>query len=456
MRGKSLRLRLALAAAISIILALVVAGVGLTTLFERHAERRIWAELDSYQRQLAAEIGFTAGDLLQLGREPSESRFEQPLSGLYWQIDVEKAPPVMRSRSLWDHVIEPPQTGADRGAAHHYISNGPSGQTLMISERYVDYDDADHLHVDHLHHVRILVAIDRSEVLKARSAFAGEMAKSLALLAVMLMIAAWWQIDIGLRPLDAVHRAVIAIRRGELKRIEVDRPDEVMPLVNEVNSLLDAQVLAIERARSRATDLAHGLKTPLTVLMADAERLRQTGDTALALEIEYLIRGMRRHIERELSRAHLLARPRYPTTATPVGPVIEGLSRTLSRSPKGEPLRWLIDVPPLCTAAIPSDDLSELLGNILDNAVKWASHEIRISATPGTDLVLVIEDDGPGVTEVELQHLGHRGVRLDEAVEGTGFGLAIAGEIAEAYGIIIGYANSQPHGFRVTVRQPPI
>lgn len=183
--------------------------------------------------------------------------------------------------------------------------------------------------------MRITAGLDRKEIVEARSEFAGDVALSLAILAVALLFASWGQIAIGLRPLEGLRRSVNAVRAGEQKTVAVDEPEEIMPLVAEVNSLLDAKAKAIESAKARAANLAHGLKTPLTVLATDAERLRQKGETEIADELQDLAFGMRRLINHELSKARLQSAPRITTEGIVIRDVIEGLIRTLSRSPKG-------------------------------------------------------------------------------------------------------------------------
>jgi signal transduction histidine kinase len=273
----------------------------------------------------------------------------------------------------------------------------------------------------------------------------------------VLIIAAWIQIAIGLQPLEALRRQVARVRSGLEPRLAVEEPTEVMPLVAEVNSLLDAQDKAIEQARQRAADLAHGLKTPLQVLTMDAERLRARGEAQMAAEIEDLAANMRRHVGRELSRARLQPRSKSGQHQTPLAETTHRIVRALERSPRGRQLRFEVAVPAGLTVPIAQSDLMELLGNLLDNAVKWAGSEVRVAdrAVAGAH-VLVIEDDGNGVSPAMLASLGQRGVRLDESVEGTGLGLAIASDIADAYGARITFANRSPHGFQVRIEFPPV
>ncbi len=446
MSAKSLRLRLFVAAAISLIIALFVAGTGLVSVFERYVVRRIGIELDTYVRQLAANVSVISDGSLQLNRPLADPRFDQPLSGLYWQIVDDASGVKLRSRSLWDHVIDLPQDVLEPGVVHHHDLPGPSGETLFVSERRVIYTVG-----GATRRLRMTAALDRKEIVEARREFSGDVGLSLAILAVVLLVAAWGQIAIGLRPLEALRRSVNAVRAGEQKAIAVDEPEEIMPLVAEVNSLLDAKAKAIESAKARAADLAHGLKTPLTVLATDAERLRRKGETEIADELQDLAFGMRRLINHELSRARLQFAPGMAKEGIAIRNVIESVIRTLSRSPKGSRISWRIEVSTEAVAYISPEDATELLGVLLDNAVKWSNTEVRIAAEGENGLRIVIEDDGPGVSVDQIAKLGQRGVRLDEATEGSGLGLSIAADIVEAYGGQMHFGACAPQGFQVVV-----
>jgi signal transduction histidine kinase len=449
MSGKSLRLRLLVAAAISLIIALLLAGVGLVDVFERYVVRRIGAELDTYVRQLAANVSLSSDGALKINGRLADPRFEAPLSGLYWQVSDDATGAKSRSRSLWDHAIELPDDPLKPGAVHRHDLPGPNGETLFVSERGVIFTVGEEKHL-----LRIIAGIDRKEIIEARREFAGDVAQSLAILAAVLLAAAWGQIAVGLRPLEAVRRSVNAVRSGEQKSIRVDGPEEIMPLVGEVNSLLEAKAKTIEAAKARAANLAHALKTPLTVLATDAERLARKGEIEIASELHDLAFGMRRQIDRELSRARLQSAAATARQSTGVREVIEGVIRTLSRSPKGATVSWRIELPSTARTSVSEEDGTELFGALLDNALKWSRSEIRVAELDGDSLCILIEDDGPGVSADQLARLGRRGVRLDETIEGSGLGLAIAADILEAYGGEMRFGMREPHGLQVVVALP--
>lgn len=448
MSVRSLRIRLLLAAIFSIAAALLAAGLGLVALFEHHVERRVSAELTTYIHQIAGNLDFGADGSIVLAGTLADPRFERALSGLYWQVSDEAADMAVRSRSLWDYVLPLPPDVLTPGIVHTHRLPGPGGATLTVQERIIIYGGPDGERL-----VRIAVAIDRREIETARKEFAGEMAPALLLLAAILAIAAWVQVSVGLRPLEGVRRGVSAIRSKRQQRLRGDFPDEVMPLVQEVNELLDAQDRSMERARARAGDLAHGLKTPLTVLTADARKLREKGETGFAEEIEDLARFMRRHIDRELARTRIAYESGRRRQDADLAAIVGGLVATLRRTPAGEALDWRLDVPENLIVAADSADLTEVIGNLLDNAAKWARSTIRVTAgRDGDAVVLQIRDDGEGIPEEQISALGRRGARLDEQVPGTGLGLAIAKEILDVYEGALDLSNEPEGGLTATVR----
>jgi signal transduction histidine kinase len=227
-----------------------------------------------------------------------------------------------------------------------------------------------------------------------------------------------------------------------------------MPLVGEVNALLEAREQAIERARAWTADLAHGLKTPLGALVADAQRLREQGNAPLADDLEHLAMAMRRRVERELVRARLRSGTGLQSAHADVVETIHRLLRTLQRTPEGARLDWQLLAPAQARAAVIPDDLLELLGNLLENAAKWARAEVDIRVSVGDRIEIGIEDDGPGVPAEQTPRLGERGLRLDERREGSGLGLAIARDVVDAYGGAIDFQRASKGGLSVRVSLP--
>lgn len=443
----SLKLRLLAAGAASILLALAIAGFGLLLLFERHVERRMTAELQAYLRQLVSGLERGPDGSLNIARPPAEPRFEEPLSGLYWQITAEPQGPVLRSRSLWDAALDLPSDHLVGAEVHEHTIAGPGRSSLLVVERSITLPanlggGA----------VRVAVAVDRAEIHAAGLAFAVDLMPSLALLTAFLLAASWAQVAVGLRPLDAVRRRLHAVRAGRDSRLGTAFPDEVRPLAAEVDHLLDAQEAAITRARARAADLAHGLKTPLTILASDAEELRTRGETGIAEEIATVADGMRRHVERELARARAGTRL-GSVAAQPVRPIVDQVTAVLRRTPRGQSLHWEIDVAQDLAVPVDAQDLAEIVGNLGENAVKWATARIRIAGRARDGAVMVsVEDDGPGIPEDRIGTVLARGGRLDETQPGSGLGLAIVADLAEAYSGSLAVGRSPLGGLSAAVR----
>jgi signal transduction histidine kinase len=254
-------------------------------------------------------------------------------------------------------------------------------------------------------------------------------------------------VTVGLRPLHHLRERLGAIRKGEDQRLSGAFPDEVAPLVGEFNDVLNLRDGALERARRRAGDLAHGLKTPLTILSSIARDLRKSGMAQQADDIEEQADAMLRHVEQAMARARLSSGKGL--NVTPLKTVVDRVVSAISRLPGAEDLSFEIDVAADATVQIEQGDLTELLGNLLDNARKWARTRISFHfAAP----VLVIEDDGPGVPDDELMRISERGRRLDESKQGSGLGLSIVEDIADIYGLSITYGRSELGGLKVEIR----
>lgn len=453
MRRRSLRARLWIGALVSIAVALLIAWLGLANLFERHVERHLGVELEVQLNQLAAAVEITPEGGIRLSQELRDSAFAQPLSGHYWQIDRPDQAGVLRSRSLWDEVLVLPNDAFTPGVVHAHRLPGPAEQSLLVRERRIRVM-ADTAQVE----LRLILAQDRAELLRARATFAADMRPYLGLIALLIALATLVQIQTGLAPLEALRREIGAIRAGRASRLVAHGADEVQPLVAELNALLEARERSVERARAWTADLAHGLKTPLSVLAADAERLRRAGHPDLAEDLDQLAVTMRRRVERELIRARV--RSGHPPHAARAEVVenLRRLLRTLERTPAGERIDWRIKAPDRVAVALMADDLLELLGNLLENAAKWAHErvEIQVSTSPETkgQVEIRIADDGPGVPPAHWSRLGERGLRLDERQAGTGLGLAIVRDVVEAYGGTLGFDHAESGGLLVWVRLP--
>ncbi len=405
---------------------LAVGSAGLTALFERHAERRAADELSADLDQLLAGIERSDEGALEVSLPPADQRYHLPLSGRYWQVEIDGVTTI--SRSLWDTTLELPLADAVLGALRSYDIEGPEGEGLLVLERRAVLQPA--LGGGN---VRAVVAMDRIELRAAARSFLRDLSPFLCLLGVMLVAGGWVQVAIGLKPLAAVGERVVAVRSGAASRLGDGFPGEVQPLVAEVDALIASREVAVAKARTRASDLAHALKTPLQALIGEADRLRNTGNSESAESIEDIAQAIERHVQRELSRARIAATG-WAASCSPTT-VIAPLVRVLQRTPDGQRLRWVVEGAENVRARIDSGDLTEALGGLLENAARHARTEVRVRVTGAAQEVrIAVRDDGKGVPDAELARLRLRGARLDISEPGSGLGLAITSEICEAAG----------------------
>lgn len=441
MTGRSLRLRLIAGGAAAILIALSIAGVGLTVLFERHVTRNVTDDLELHLKQLLAGIAISAGGQLEVTRPPVDPRFADPLSGLYWQVSDDRGR-LLRSRSLWDATLPVAVDQIDPGEVHHHELPGPADARLLVVERRALLSVGERTVP-----VRAVVAVDLARVSAASAAFARDLMIALGMLGLVLALATSVQVLLGLRPLNRLRSGVALIRSGENRRLQTDVPIEVLPLVEEVNGLLDARDREIERSGGRAADLAHGLKTPLAALLSDAERLRERGELDLARDIEMVGEAMSRHVDRELARARAQGSGRRGVAvATELEPLLRSLVSILERTPDGQRISYEIAVPEGTTLPLARTDLAEVLGNLLDNATRHARSQIRIVL--GAHGGVAVEDDGPGIAAPQRLKVTERGMRLDQRGGGAGLGLAIVQEVLEAYGWGLDLETSELGGLR--------
>ncbi len=259
----------------------------------------------------------------------------------------------------------------------------------------------------------------------------------------------------GLSPFDVVQQSLQAVRRGDARVVAGEFPDEVQPVVTELNALLAHQQEAVARAQASAGDLAHGLKTPLAILLQEAERAEAQGQTTLAHTLRQQLARMERQVDAHLARARAAASGATLDARANVADVIAGLTRTVERLYADRALAIRTDIAPALHVRVQAQDLEEVLGNVLDNACKWARTAIAVTAhAQGTTVTVLVDDDGAGLAPAMRVAVLERGVRADETAPGTGLGLAIAKDIAGLYGGTITLDTSPTGGLRVAITLP--
>jgi signal transduction histidine kinase len=283
------------------------------------------------------------------------------------------------------------------------------------------------------------------------AAFNAALSWSLAVLGLVLVIAVFAQVRYGLRPLARIEAALGAIRSGSAHHLEGEFPSEINPLATEINALLEQNATVLKRARTHVGNLAHALKTPLAVLGNEAAG----AEGSLAETAVRQMAVMQRHIDHHLSRARTAAARNLLGARTEVMPAAESLGRTLKRIHAERRLDIALDIGPGAAFGGERQDLEEMLGNLMDNACKWAKAEVRVGAAVKDGLLrLSVEDDGPGLAADARDAVLKPGERLDESVPGAGLGLAIVRDIADLYGGAIALEDSELGGLKVALTLP--
>jgi signal transduction histidine kinase len=450
----SLRFRLLAATLAALSVALVLAGLLLAGLFRDHVLRQFEVSLAEQLDQLTVALSVNAAGQPQVdAQRMTDPRWHRPYSGLYWQIDrlstdTQSRRGVLRSRSLWDTELNLAADALTDGERHAHLGTGPQDQALLIVERSVRIGDPADAKW------RLMVAGDRAQTDQAVTDFNRMLALSLLLLGLLLVLAAWAQVSVGLAPMRALQRALTGLREGHQTRLHGDFPQEVQPLIEDFNTVLDRNAEITERARTQAGNLAHALKTPLAV-MAQAARNLSERNTLPALVSEQ-VAVAQRQLDWQLARARAAATQGLPGQRTALAPVLQGLLRVMGKVHAARELRWQAPAPADdMLFAGESQDLQDMLGNLLDNAARWAAREVAVAAQrQGDRLLITIDDDGPGIAPGQRRDALTRGTRLDESAPGSGLGLHISAELADLYGGALALEDSPLGGLRVRLTLP--
>jgi signal transduction histidine kinase len=444
----SIRRRFILITLISVVFALAFASWFLVELFAANFARRIDSELTGHINRLAGSLEFSEQGALLKPQSPADNRFYQAYGGLYWQINDPARKVELRSPSLFDYALPLPDDQHQPGTIHRYRLKGPEDKDVIVQER-----DLIVAAPGGAREVRIAVALDAAELDDARRSFALSILPYIAGLAVFLVAASVLQLMVGLKPVTRLANDVKDIHDRRLQRLPGPYPKELAGLAAQLNQLLDAQAKTIDKARARASDLAHGLKTPLTVISNHAYRLQEKGETETGDELEQLAKSMLAHVNHELARTRIAQSPEQRKSDAAPAKICSDIIRTLKHTAQGEQLSWQADIPEDLLLPIDPHDLRELMGNLLENASKWARETVKVSAfRTGNDWILLTEDDGPGVAENRIAELTRRGLRLDHKTPGTGLGLAIVQEIADVYNLELTFENRAQGGLRAIIR----
>ncbi len=436
MRANSLALRLFLSATAWAVFILLITGVVLSSLYRQSAERAFDRRLGVYLRTLVADVASPDEPVDKFPQSLGEPLFELPLSGWYWQVtrtDPGKTD-VRASRSLWDgglpHLQDLGVVASVNGSREGYVS-GPEDQRLRLIERSVDLGDDGHY--------LVAVAGDAAEIADETRSFDQALVITFTILAAVLLLTTMFQVRFGLAPLKRISDSLAAIRSGSAERLAGKFPEEIAPLARETNALIDANKEIVERARTHVGNLAHALKTPLSVMVNEASA---RGRDPFALKVLEQADIMRDQVARHLERARLAARLTVVGSVTDVSAVVTALARTMEKIHREKDIAIEVHADGQARFRGERPDLEEMIGNLVDNACKWASSRVMIEvvterpdpASASQAVRIVVDDDGRGLSPSEREQVAKRGRRLDETKPGSGLGLSIVVELAGLYG----------------------
>jgi signal transduction histidine kinase len=455
MRLNSLAQRLFITAIAVSAAILLLVGILLSTLYRGSLERSFDRRLNVYLKTIVADVALASKGALPEPSALGEPLFEQPFSGWYWQIiringdNIE----TKASRSVPPGglpILSDANLVEGLGGFREGYVDGPEGQRLRVVERIVDLgEDGRYL---------VAVAGDAYEIVDDSEDFNDALIFTLALLGIAFALIVGFQVRFGLRPLRAISEALHAVRSGRAERLEGKFPEEIAPLAREVNALLESNREIVDRARMHVGNLAHALKTPLSILLNEAAGR----DDPAADKVREQVSVMREQVQHHLERARLAARVAVVGTVSEVSPVIDGLARTMSKIHHDRALtietRGVDDV----KFHGERQDFEEMLGNLVDNACKWANSriEIEVFAKPPESRLdraffhVLIDDDGPGLSLEAREQIPSRGRKLDENKPGSGLGLSIVADLATLYGGKLMLGNAPIGGLRAELVLP--
>ena len=458
MRRNSLAVRLFFSASAWVLVILVITGFVLSSVYKNATERAFDRRLNLYLRTLIAEVATPDEPPDRPFQSLGEPLFELPLSGWYWQItrtDTDKAD-VRSSRSLWDKKLPKLEDrGIDLSAAGIRVGyvEGPEGQNLRMVERPVDLGSDGKFLVG--------VAGDASEIFDETRSFDYYLGGTFTALGIVLLLTTIFQVRFGLAPLKRISESIADIRSGRAERLEGEFPVEIAPLARETNALIDANREIVERARTHVGNLAHAIKTPLSVIVNEAGA---HGADPFANKVMEQADVMRDQVAHHLQRARIAARVTIVGTVTEVAPALEALQRTMEKIHRDRGIVIEVKADPKAKFRGEQQDLEEMAGNLVDNACKWASSRVFIDALverpaePGAapTLRILVDDDGRGLSAAERAKVSRRGQRLDESKPGSGLGLSIVTELAALYGGSLALGNAPIGGLRAELVLPGI
>lgn len=445
---RSLTFRVIAFSTVWAVIALIAIATVITTLYRQASENGFNSLLSAHLFNLIGSVGVSAGGTLTGSPDLGDLRFSRPASGWYWSVE-----PVggnlageLRSPSMTAPIASPPVSDVpfDSGFQRSYTTTGIAGEAIAVFESEFVLDSDNRV-------ARFRVMGNLSELEEQISAFQRRLYTYLAIFGAGMIAINAFAILLGLRPLQRVRAALAMVREGTAQKLDGRFPAEIEPLANETNALIENNRRIVERSRTQVGNLAHSLKTPLAVL---ANEGRLIGGDKGRLIVEQAS-AMQKQLEHYLQRARIAAQRDSVVYRTPIAPALTRMVRVVGKLNPAARIELVLPQEEILFAG-EREDFEEIVGNLLENAAKWANREIRVSlasapATGDRGFVLAIEDDGPGIPEEKAREALKRGRRLDETKPGTGLGLAIVADLVAEYGGRLRLERSDMGGLRAVV-----
>jgi signal transduction histidine kinase len=439
---RSLTARIISLSVIWIVVALLVTAMILNILYQQHIEEHYDAHVFTHLEELVAAIeSDSEGDLKMVG-EPTDPRFHRLNSGWFWMVR-QNGNLLAKSASLGDATLD---LSTLKINVNHQVQTVPglTGELLRAQLMEVTYPRG-------AGSLLFIATAPKTQIADDVGDFFNHILTSFLVLFIGLSLAVVIQVRLALKPLKAIRSEIADVKAGKAKRLSQDFPNDVQPLVNELNYLLDHNEQLLKRARNQLGDLAHAVKNPLTVIRNEARQIT-TEQGQLILDQSHV---MASSIDHCLSRARAYGKMDILGFRTSVKDVIEDLVYAVERIYHDRGIEIRLSGVEGCCFRGESQDIEEMAGNLIDNACKWAKSRVDIHCkTDGGRFLLSIVDDGPGISEDKLEHVMHRGNKLDDSVPGHGQGLGIVEDIADLYGGSLKLGRSPLGGLQADLELP--
>lgn len=444
---RSLRMRLVIAAAIWIALGVAAAGVLMSAVFRDFLETQFYDQLHVNLDELERQVDFTPTGEIKLSHELNDPRFKAHLSGYYWEIQ-RSGVPLVRSPSLEGPALIVPPAGTN-AQTHTYRIEGPTGE-LIVSERPRWLPGANNP-------FRVIVGIDQTHLDREMQKFNYVLLWSLGAFSISLIGAAIILLLYAMRPFGELRKELSRVRSGSVTHIGGQFPDEVQPLIDDLNHLLASSGEQMIRARTQAGNMAHSLKSSLALLVDEAQRVEERGDHETATLIFGEARRMQRQIDYQIARARAVASRARPGQMTSLNAASHSVLGALGRLHVDRKLRIDAEIPDGTYVACEAEDLDEMLANLVDNACKHAASRVLLrvdNTVPRRFVEILVEDDGPGLPPEAWDVVFNVGEQWGGSSNGSGLGLSIVRDLAHLYGGTVRLDASELGGLKVILELP--